>query len=138
LKGFTEFFKGTEKLVSAWEGFFGGCNRVESRRNSGFKKRISLGKYQKDGISDAVAQADAWLASVADARSIIGTRENGMDTQKANNDDLQLYLKENVSNLEDLDYAEATGRFMLQQTALTASQQTFSQISQLSLFNYIR
>jgi flagellar hook-associated protein 3 FlgL len=95
-------------------------------------------QYQKDGISDAVAQADAWLASVADARSIIGTRENGMDTQKANNDDLQLYLKENVSNLEDLDYAEATGRFMLQQTALTASQQTFSQISQLSLFNYIR
>jgi flagellar hook-associated protein 3 FlgL len=95
-------------------------------------------QYQKDVINDTIAKADAWMNSIADARSVIGTRENGMDTHKANNEDLQLYLKENVSNLEDLDYAEATSRFVLQQTALTASQQTFSQISQLSLFNYIR
>ena len=95
-------------------------------------------QYQKDVINDVIAKADAWMASVGDARSVIGTRENGMDTHKANNEDLQLYLKENVSNLEDLDYAEATSRFVLQQTALTASQQTFSQISRLSLFNYIR
>lgn len=95
-------------------------------------------QYQKDAINDTIAKADAWLNSISDARSTIGTRENGMDTHKANNEDLQLFLKENVSNLEDLDYAEATSRFVLQQTALTASQQTFSQISQLSLFNYIR
>lgn len=95
-------------------------------------------QYQKDVINDTIAKADAWLNSVADARSTIGTRENGMDTHKANNEDLQLFLKENVSNLEDLDYAEATSRFVLQQTALTASQQTFSQVSRLSLFNYIR
>ena len=95
-------------------------------------------QYQKDAINDVIAKSDAWLASIADARSTIGTRENGMDTHKANNEDLQLYLEESVSNLEDLDYAEATGRFMLQQTGLQAAQQTFSQVARLSLFNYIR
>ncbi|MBB1485631.1 flagellar hook-associated protein FlgL [Oceanospirillum sediminis] len=99
---------------------------------------FSYEEYQKDAINDVVAKADNWLNAVADARSVIGTRENGMDTIRSNNEDLQLYLKTNVSELEDLDYAEATGRFMLQQTALTASQRTFSQVAQLSLFNYIR
>ena len=115
------------------EDLLTGMQRFE-RALSGFNGE----QYQRDVLNDTISKADAWLNSVRDARSTIGTRENGMDTHKANNEDLQLYLKENVSNLEDLDYAEATSRFVLQQTALTASQQTFSQISQLSLFNYIR
>ncbi len=95
-------------------------------------------QYQRDVIDDTITKADAWLDSVADAKSTIGTRWNGMESVKSYNEDLQLYLKENVSSLEDLDYAEATSRFVLQQTALTASQQTFSQVSRLSLFNYLR
>lgn len=95
-------------------------------------------EYQKDILNDVIGLSNDWLNTVADARSVIGTRNNTMDAIKGNNEDLQLYLKTNVSELEDLDYAEATGRFMLQQTALTASQQTFSQVAQLSLFNYIR
>lgn len=115
------------------EGLLAGMKRFE-KALSGFNGE----EYQKDAINDVIAKSQSWLNAVADARSVIGTRENSMDTIKSNNEDLQLYLKSNVSQLEDLDYAEATGRFMLQQTALTASQQTFSQVAQLSLFNYIR
>ncbi|WP_028300844.1 flagellar hook-associated protein FlgL [Oceanospirillum beijerinckii] len=115
------------------EGLLTGMQRFDKALSD-----FSGEQYQKDAINDVVAKADHWLNAVADARSVIGTRENGMDTIRSNNEDLQLYLKSNVSELEDLDYAEATGRFMLQQTALTASQQTFSKVAQLSLFNYIR
>lgn len=115
------------------EGLLTGMQRFE-RALSGFSEE----QYQKDAINDVIAKSDAWLASIADARSEIGTRWNGMESIKNNNEDLKLFLKENVSSLEDLDYAEASGRFILQQTALTASQKVFSQMSQLSLFNYIR
>ncbi|OPX54823.1 flagellar hook-associated protein 3 FlgL [Oceanospirillum multiglobuliferum] len=125
--------KFTVVFDNAKEDLLTGMQRFE-RALSGFDEE----KYQRDTLNDVIAKADRWLESVADARSTIGTRRNGMDTIKGNNEDLQLYLKENVSSLEDLDYAEATGRFVLQQTALSASQQTFSKISQLSLFNYIR
>lgn len=42
-----------------------------------------------------------------------------------------------MSNLVDLDFAKATSEFQMAMTALQTSQKTYSQIGQLSLFNYI-
>jgi len=42
------------------------------------------------------------------------------------------------SSMEDLDYVEAASRFKNQSLALQAGQQTFAQLSGLSLFEYIR
>ena len=42
------------------------------------------------------------------------------------------------SQLEDLDYVEAATRLKNESLALQAGQQSFTQISGLSLFNYIR
>jgi len=39
-----------------------------------------------------------------------------------------------LSNLRDLDWAEAIGRFNLENTALSAAQNVFMQMQQLSLF----
>jgi flagellar hook-associated protein 3 FlgL len=40
--------------------------------------------------------------------------------------------------MEDLDYVEAASRLKNQSLALQAGQQTFAQLSGLSLFKYIR
>ncbi len=91
----------------------------------------------KDMLASSLDDLDSWLNSVEVARTEHGTRRNSIEAIGGNNANVEIFLKEQVSNLEDLDYAEATGRFVLEQTALQASQQTFSKISSLSLFNYI-
>lgn len=91
----------------------------------------------KDMLASSLDDLDSWLNSVEVARTEHGTRRNSISAIGGNNDSVEIFLKEQVSNLEDLDYTEATGRFVLEQTALQASQQTFSKVSSLSLFNYI-
>jgi len=43
-----------------------------------------------------------------------------------------------VSNIEDVDMAEALAKLNQNQTALQASYQTISQLNQLSLLNYLQ
>lgn len=93
--------------------------------------------HQRDLLDTSLDDLDSWLNSVEVALTEHGTRRNGIEAIAGNNENVQIFLKEQVSNLEDLDYASAIGRFSLEQTALQASQQTFSKISALSLFNYI-
>ena len=42
-----------------------------------------------------------------------------------------------LSDLKDLDYAEAVSRLTLQQTGLQAAQASYARLSQLSLFDYL-
>lgn len=72
------------------------------------------------------------------ARGSLGARMNALEQQELVNDDYQLFTREALSSIEDLDYNEAISRFSLQQTVLQAAYSSFSQIQDLSLFNYIR
>jgi flagellar hook-associated protein 3 FlgL len=53
------------------------------------------------------------------------------------NEGASLQISENLSLINDLDYAEAISRFSQQQAALQAAQQAFAKTQGLSLFNYI-
>ncbi len=72
------------------------------------------------------------------ARTSLGARINALDQQESVNIDYQLFTKQALSSFEDLDYAEGLSRFALQQTVLQAAYQSFSQIKDMSLFNYIQ
>jgi len=53
------------------------------------------------------------------------------------NDDYNLNMKSVLSNVQDLDYAEAISRFNLENLSLQAAQQAYAQVKKLSLFDYI-
>lgn len=93
-------------------------------------------------LEGAIARALISLEGVqnknTETRGIIGGRINSMDQQEQVNEDYLLYTKEGLSALQDLDYNEAISRFTLQQTALSAAYSSFSKVSELSLFNYIK
>jgi flagellar hook-associated protein 3 FlgL len=72
------------------------------------------------------------------ARGSIGARMNALEQQEMVNEDYQLFTKEALSSFEDLDYNEALSNFALQKATLQAAYSSFSQISGLSLFNYIQ
>jgi flagellar hook-associated protein 3 FlgL len=62
---------------------------------------------------------------------------NWVDKQSALNENFNLALTRTISEIEDLDIAEAIGRLQLQMVSLQAAQQTFVKTQNLSLFNYL-
>ena len=62
---------------------------------------------------------------------------NLIDNQSMLNDNFNLDLQQTLSEIEDLDIAEAVGRLQMQMVSLQAAQQTFVKTQNLSIFNYL-
>lgn len=71
-------------------------------------------------------------------RGQVGARLSSLDTADAAREDLNIDIDSALSDLRDLDYAEALARMNQQLVGLQAAQLSYSKISQLSLFNYLR
>lgn len=89
-------------------------------------------------VTAALEDLDQALGRVLELRTSVGARLNTIDSQLAVNDDQKLQLQTALSEVEDLDYAEAISRFNLKQVGLQAAQQTYVQLGRLSLFDYLR
>lgn len=86
---------------------------------------------------EILSQIDAALNHITSQRTEAGVRMQLIDNQDNNHQDSALILEKGRSNIEDLDFAKAIANFEQSQVALQAAQQTFVQIKDLSLFNYI-
>ncbi|MCI0732858.1 MAG: flagellar hook-associated protein FlgL [Methylococcaceae bacterium] len=86
--------------------------------------------------NDIVA-IDVAMERIDAVRSTIGARMNSLDQQRELNDGIVLDIRETLSEVQDLDYAEAISRLNLQSTVLQAAQQAYVQVQGLSLFNYL-
>ena len=62
------------------------------------------------------------------------TIDNAASLREAN----AITLKDSLSQLRDLDYAEAIGQYQLEKASLQAAQTVFTQMQSMSLFNMIR
>jgi flagellar hook-associated protein 3 FlgL len=88
--------------------------------------------------SASLADIDRALDRFTSIRVSLGARLNAIDAQETLNEEYIIDHEAIVSEIGDLDYAEAISQFNLQQTALQAAQQSFAKIQGLSLFNYLR
>lgn len=77
------------------------------------------------------------LDNVLTVRASVGSRLNELDTLNTQGDDLDAQYAESISNLQDLDYTKAITDLTKQKTMLEALQQSFVQISGLSLFKLL-
>lgn len=87
--------------------------------------------------SMALRNLDSSLDRVNEVRTSVGLRINLLDTQAGLNDERVLDLKTTLSEVRDLDYAEAISHYKQQEAVLQAAQQTYVQVNQLSLFNFL-
>ncbi len=85
----------------------------------------------------ALDNIDQALNHVLDVRVDVGVRLGRVESQLDINDSFNLQLQETLSEIQDLDYAEAISRFNLQLTSLQAAQQSYVKMQGLSLFNYL-
>lgn len=88
-------------------------------------------------MAEAMVEIDLAQDGMIEAVTGLGGRMVTLENQQAINDDFTIFTKAALSNLEDLDYAEAISKFSFQEVALQAAQQTFSRVNNLSLFNFL-
>jgi len=91
----------------------------------------------EEGVAEALAQFTVVNDRNIEARTRIGAEINALDAAFESNEDYKLYTQTALSSLQDVDYAEAISEFQLEQTVLSAAQQTFVSVTNLSLFEYI-
>ena len=89
-------------------------------------------------MSQTLTQLDNSLERVADVRSEVGARLSVLQDAGDAQVDRQLDLKTQLSQIRDLDYADAITTLNIQLTGLQAAQQSYAKISGLNLFNYLR
>ncbi len=90
-----------------------------------------------EATSAALLNIDSGLGQVNEVRTSVGLRLQTLDTQTSLNDQRVVDLKTSLSDVSDLDYAEAISRYKLQEVVLQAAQQTYAQTSKLSLFDFL-
>ncbi len=66
-----------------------------------------------------------------------GARLNSIEDQSRVNEDFIFTMQSSLSEIEDIDLAEAVSRFEQEMLALQAAQQSFNMVQSLSLFNYL-
>jgi flagellar hook-associated protein 3 FlgL len=103
-----------------------------------------------DGIVDAVktsdpakmqranAEVEQMLDGLTLAQANIGSDQAILEHQSSSVEDTLLLLKQTLSSVEDLDYAKAIAVMNKQMLSLEAAQSSFSKVSQLNLFNFLR
>jgi flagellar hook-associated protein 3 FlgL len=121
--GSESLFKTLDDLATALE-----------RGASSPQARAQLGS----DINKALAQLDVGLNHVIDLRTEIGSRLASLDTAASLRDDLSYQMTSSLSDLKDVDFAEAISRLNQQMTGLQAAQAAYTKIGQLSLFDWLR
>ena len=96
------------------------------------------GAELNNGVNSALTNLDKAMNNISMVRTSVGTRLSTIETQQNSNADLLINMKSQVSELKDVDFAEAISRFQAQLTGLEAAYQSFTKVQGLSLFNYIR
>ncbi len=88
-------------------------------------------------LNNGLNNLDRMLERIVQVRTEVGTRATTLDSQEGANQELKLQLQSTLSDIRDLDYADAIGRLNLQLTGLQAAQQSFARVQGLSLFNFL-
>ena len=92
----------------------------------------------QQGLQRALGDIDQAIGNVLEIRTTVGTRQNSIESVRQESDSASLVLQQSLSEVQDLDLAEAISQLTFQTTTLEAIQATFSRIQQLNLFNFLR
>ena len=95
------------------------------------------GRVFNKTANDVLADLDSALDNFLTVRTTVGARMRALDDQEFQNEKFIVDMKTTLSEVRDLDYAEAISRFNIEQTALQAAQQAYSRVQNLSLFNFL-
>jgi flagellar hook-associated protein 3 FlgL len=101
-------------------------------------QRTSAGNAKlANDLNVALSNLDNSLDNVLRVRAAVGARQNEVDAIGSAQSDLTVEYKRQLSDLRDLDYAQAVSDLTRQQLSLEAAQKSFVRIQGLTLFNFL-
>lgn len=143
-------FDGQQVVISGKPGNQDSFGVAPSAKESLFSTVTNLiGALRTSGNGDAgqarlannLSAASSTLSTAYDnvlsVTAEVGARMKELDYLASAGDDLDLQYSATLSDLQDLDMVKTVSLFTQQQITLQAAQKTFTQVSGLSLFNYI-
>ncbi|MDW7745246.1 flagellar hook-associated protein FlgL [Halomonas sp.] len=121
-QGNTNLFESFEKALAV----------LENPAETGAKKAAL-----RNTLNTVMREFDNSLDNVLTKRASVGARLNELDVVDSVGGNRMLNYEQTLSDLVDLDYAEAIGDYSLRQVGLQASQKAFADMKGMSLFNYL-
>jgi len=121
-QGNTDLFATLENALSVLENPAENANDKAALRNT---------------LSTSMRELDNSLDNVLTTRASVGARLNELDVVDSVGGNRMINYEQTLSDLVDLDYAEAIGEYSLRQVGLQASQQAFADMKGMSLFQYL-
>ncbi len=91
----------------------------------------------RNTLNTSMRELDNSLDNVLTKRASVGARLNELDVVDSVGGNRMLNYEQTLSDLVDLDYAQAISDYSLRQVGLQASQKTFADMKGMSLFNYL-
>lgn len=110
---------------------------LEGTATNGFPAEPNNTTVFHAAIANVLDNLDRNLSKVIEVRSSVGARLNSTEDQTNINESSLLQVRETLSGIQDLDYAEAISQLEQQRISLQAAQQSFIRIQNLSLFNFL-
>ena len=90
-----------------------------------------------DIVAKTLTNLENAITNIVGVQGDVGARLNTLESTKDLNLDVTLTTKTVLASLQDLDYSEASIQLSMQSFVLSASQQSFIKVSQLTLFSYL-
>ena len=118
-----------QSLLATLSRFSDAMKNVENTPES----KAELGKM----VAKTLTNLTNVITNLVSAQSEVGSRLNTLDSSTELNLDITLTTKTTLSSLQDINIADATIQLSMQKFVLSAAQQSFAQVSQLTLFNYL-
>lgn len=88
-------------------------------------------------VNDAIVNLDVSLDHINTVRAGVGARLNSIDSSREQNSNVQLQIERILSDVEDIDIAEAVTSLQTQANSLEILQKSFTRLEGLSLFNFM-
>jgi flagellar hook-associated protein 3 FlgL len=107
-------------------------NMINALQGSGSSSQLN------NVLNRQIESIDATQASVTNDVVQVGSRLNTLTQQTSTYGDLNVNYQDSLSSVQNVDAASAISKLSLQSAALSASQQVFAKVQNLSLFNYIK
>ena len=89
-------------------------------------------------IGGTLANMDRALDRIVNVRAEVGSRLSAIDMAAGTREEEAVDLQSLLSDLRDVDYAEAITKLNQQYAGLQAAQAAYTRIAQMSLFDYLR
>ena len=107
-----------------------GCTSLRKKNKGDTADFEKLGELSK--------KLDSYLSDILNQRSVVGARSNTIQTIKNTNEENKIEMKGVLSNIQDVDVADAFIKYKSAEMVYTASLQVTAKIFNNTILDYLR